>query len=142
MILPFKTGLLCAALMLAAPAFAQADDQVDHHPATPPAITAPADPAKPMPPMPQMKMGTPTVTTTTTTTTTTAPADPAKPMPPMPPMKMGTPPAKNAPQGQAAPAGGMDGMKAGMMSPEMMKECMRHHAMQQKHRVARHRHRH
>jgi hypothetical protein len=110
MILPFKTGLLCAALMLAAPAFAQADDQVDHHPATPPAITAPADPAKPMPPMP--------------------------------PMKMGTPPAKNAPQGQAAPAGGMDGMKAGMMSPEMMKECMRHHAMQQKHRVARHRHRH
>jgi hypothetical protein len=138
MILPFKTGLLCAALMLAAPAFAQADDQVDHHPATPPAITAPADPAKPMPPMPPMKMGTPTVTTTTTTTTTTAPADPAKPMPPMPPMKMGTPPAAGVPQGQAAPAGGM----AGMMSPEMMKECMRHHAMHKKHRAARRPRRH
>ncbi|CAN5493433.1 hypothetical protein BH10PSE14_BH10PSE14_45320 [soil metagenome] len=138
MILPFKTGLLCATLMLAAPAFAQAD----HYPATPPATTTvPADPAKPMPPMPPMKMGMPTATTTTTTTTTTtAPADPSKPMPPM---KMGTPPAAGAPQGQAAPAGGMAGMagmKAGMMSPEMMEECMRHHAMHKKHPAPRHRH--
>jgi hypothetical protein len=47
-----KTSLLCAALMFAAPAFAQADDHAGHNPATPPvAAPAPVDPAKAMPPM-------------------------------------------------------------------------------------------